>query len=325
VIIFVALGRTARFVRHALRQARAANPATAIVLVHDGLLAGWGRFASRALVDLCDVREFSNDTRLRTFVRRPDPRRWFRNGFWRHTTSRFFVLRAFMEHARQDSATHLENDVLVYAPLAELTDWSPVSGCELSTVFESAGRAIPAIVHVGARHSLDAFTDFVLEEPEALETDDMTRMAAFRRARPDLVADLPTLPPPDAQRPDRTLSLFDRALPPIALPSGDWLFDGARFGQYLGGIDPRNSSRWIERWMRRQRGDLRHPHGYINESCTDDPSRYGYRVTSPRGLSAPAVVSGERTFPLATLHVHSKKLGRFTSAALDVPSGRSRS
>jgi len=296
-----------------------------MVLVHDGLLAGWARFASRERVELCDVRELSTDARFRAFVRRPDSRRDFRGGFWRHTTSRFFVLRAFMEHARLDSATHLENDALIYAPLAELAGWFAVSAPGLSTVFESAGRAIPAIVHVGARLALDAFTDFVLEEPDAVQTDDMTRMAAFRRARPDLVADLPTLPPPDARQPDQTLSLFDAALPPIALPPGGWLFDGARFGQYLGGIDPRNSASRLQRWTRRQWGDLQHPHGYINESCTDDPSCYGYRVTSPLGIFVPAVVSGERTFPLAVLHVHSKKLERFTSAGLDASAGLTRS
>ena len=319
MIIFVALGHTAHYVRDALGQARQSNPGSPIVLVHDGLLAGWARFASNARVDLCDVRELSTDARLKAFVRRPDSRRWFRGGFWRHTTSRFFVLRAFMEQARLDSATHLENDVLIYAPLADLAGWSPISGRALSTVFESAGRAIPAIVHVGARTSLDAFTDFVLREPHTLETDDMTRMAAFRRVRPDLVADLPTVPPPDPRHADRTASLFDDALPPIALPPGGWLFDGARFGQYLGGFDPRNSESRLQRWTRHQRGDLQHPHGYINESCTDDASRYGYRVTSPGGLSVPAVVSGEQAFPLATLHIHSKKLERFTSAALGVP------
>ncbi len=317
MIVYVAVGPVPRHTQDALAQARRANPVEPIALLHDALPPGWRRFAAAHHVQLVDIAGLRPDARLEAFERRPDPRLRFRGGFWRHTTSRFFVLRAFMERERIDTATHLENDVLLYAPLAELAAWAPFDEPVLSTVFESPGRAIPSIVRIGARRYLDAFADFVLEVGDTEPTDDMFRFAAFRRARPGWVADLPTLPPPDVDRPGSSESLFASDAPPLPLPPGGWLFDGARFGQYLGGTDPRNSTRRLQRWLRWQQGDLRKPHGFINESCVDDPSRYYYGVTKPRGLAVPTLVSGGQHFPLANLHVHSKKLYRFTSAALN--------
>lgn len=317
MIIFVAIGHTPRYTRDALTQARQSNPGERIALLHEGAAAGWRRFAAAAKVDLFDIRYLRDDVRLAEFRRRSEPRLRFRSGFWQHTTSRFFVLRAFMERGRIDVATHLENDVLLYAPLIDLALWPPFCEPVLSTVFESPERAIPNVVRIGARRCLDAFADFVLAQSETGVSDDMARVAAFRRARPEWVADLPTLPPKHAHRSEWTDSLFAADVAPIPLPPGGWLFDGARFGQYLGGYDPRNSAWWLQRWSRWQRGDLRQPHGFVNERCVDDPSRYNYCVIKPTGLAVPAIVSKEHRFPLANLHVHSKNLHRFSSATLD--------
>lgn len=317
MIAFVALGGVPAHARDALVQARRSNPQAPVVLLHDTARSGWRRVATSHAVDLYDVAGLRGDARLRAFYERRDPRTTFRNGFWQHTSGRFFVLRAFMEREGVERLTHLENDVLLYAPLSGLARWAPFTEPVLATVFESPRRAIPAVVHVGARRCLDHFTDFVLGADEPEPSNDMMRLAAFRRARPDLVADLPTLPP----RPDRpagtTTSLFDPDTAPIRLPDGGWLFDGARFGQYLGGIDPRNSGWLVQRWLRWQPGRLGRPNGFVNEDCADDPSRYAYGAARFGALAVPSVSCGARTFPLATLHVHSKKLHRFVSGALE--------
>lgn len=315
MIVLVALGTVPPYARTALQQARRANPDEPLVLLHDGRLDSWRPFAQRQQIDLRNAASLRSDRRWREFDARPDPRVEFRGGFWRHASSRFFALRAFLEAEGIDQATHIENDVLLYARLDGMRHADPWSRPALATVFESPNRAIPGIVHVGARSSLDRFTDFVLAEPAGGVTDDMTRLAAFRRAQPALVADLPTRPVRAPNPSDRTDSFFDRR---VSIPLGDdaWLFDGARFGQYLGGIDPRNSDVRIRRWLHWQTGHLRRPNGFINESCTDDPSAYEYDVAYRAGLATPVVVAGARVFPLATLHVHSKKLWRFTSEAL---------
>jgi hypothetical protein len=321
VIAFVALGGLPPHLGDALLQARRSNPAARVVLLHEGAGRAWRRLAAARAIELHDVGGLRGDPRLRAFYARRDPRAAFRNGFWQHTSGRFFALRAFMEREGVERLTHLENDVLLYATLDALDRWAPFAGPALATVFESPRRAIPALVHVGARRCLDAFTDFVLEADEPDPSNDMVRFAAFRRARPGLVADLPTLPP----RPDRpageTTSLFDPESAPIRLPEGGWLFDGARFGQYLGGIDPRNSGRVFQRWLRWQPGGLAAPNGFVNEDCADDPSRYAYAVVRSGPLAVPGVRCGARTFPLATLHVHSKKLRRFVSDALERAEG----
>jgi hypothetical protein len=317
MIAFVALGGPPSHAGDALRQARRANPDARVVLLHDSAGRAWRRFARAHAIELHDAAGFRSDPRLRAFYARRDSRAGFRNGFWKHTSGRFFVLRAFMEREGVARLTHLENDVLLYATLAALERWAPFAGPGLATVFESPRRALPALVHVGARRALDAFTDFVLEADEPEPSNDMVRLAAVRRAQPDLVVDLPTLPPQPDRPAGETTSLFDPATGPIQLPDGGWLFDGARFGQYLGGIDPRNSGRVVQRWLRWQPGGLARPNGFVNEDCADDPGRYAYTVVRSGPLAVPGVRCGPRVFPLATLHVHSKKLHRFVSDALE--------
>jgi len=316
MIVWVALGRLPAHTRSSIAQARLADPSALLVLLHEGIDERWRRFAGAARVALHDVGSLASDRRLRAFYDRPDDRAGFRGGFWLHSTGRFFVLRAFMEREGVEAVTHLENDVMSYAPEAALADWGPWRAPALSTVFENGTRAVPGVVRVGSRRSLDAFTDFVLATPGTTAADDMHRLAAFRHEAPALVGDLPTLPPADPGQPGQTSSLYSRDVPKIDLPAGGWLFDGARFGQYLGGIDPRNSRRILERWLAWQRGTLARPSGFRNESCVDAASQYEYCVTMPSGIAAPTLIAHGRRFPLATLHVHSKKLDRFASARL---------
>jgi hypothetical protein len=145
----------------------------------------------------------------------------------------------------------------------------------------------------------------------------MHRLAAFRLAADGVVGELPTAAPRPDSPSGTTASLFGAAAAPIPLGPGRWLFDGSRLGQYLGGIDPRNSPSRLQRMLRWQRGTLITPNGFINESTDDDPSRYGYAVTRHAGLTVPVLIAHGEQFPIATLHVHSKKLRRFTSPALE--------
>jgi hypothetical protein len=311
MIAFVALGGTPAYLKEALRQTRQSNPDLPVVLLHDQRLSAWRSFASALGVQTYHVGVLDDDSRLRAFRSRPDAR----GAFWMRTSERFFVLRAFMEREGVARLTHLENDVLLYAPLTEIGRDAPFGSPRLAAVFESPDRAIPGVVDVGSRAALDVFTDLVLAEDPTAPQNDMVRFATFRRSFPDLVQDLPTLPPV-VEEAEVTVSLLCLTVP-VALPRGGWLFDGARFGQYLGGIDPSHHRNVVLRWIGWRRGRMARPNGFVNESCADDPSRYRYRVVRPRGLAVPAVVRGERAFPLATLHVHSKKLHRFRSDALE--------
>ncbi len=327
MIVFVAIGDVPPHVTDALTQARRADPDAPIVLLQDRAPRALRRRAAALGVELADLAALRHDDGWAAFDRRRDGRRRFRHGFWRHTTGRFFAIRAFMERESLDQATHLEHDVLLYTSEKTLGALPAFREPKLSTVFENSTRAIPGVVRIGARAALDAFVDGILAEQvsdgASRHATDMERFAMFRRAAPTLVGDLPTLPPSDEDAVlQQTRSLFDPDAAPIPLPDDAWLFDGARFGQYLGGIDPRNERHPIARWLRHQHGTLDRPNGFINESCIDDPSQYQYGVLAHMALSAPAVFVGSRRYPLATLHVHSKKLDRFVSAALErsVPS-----
>ena len=79
------------------------------------------------------------------------------------------------------------------------------------------------------------------------------------------------------------------------------IFDAAAVGQFLGGVDPRNTGG-------------RDTAGFVNETCIFDPSRFRYQWQADSlGRRIPFAVDGSGAYRLNNLHIHCKDLGRFTS------------
>ena len=84
------------------------------------------------------------------------------------------------------------------------------------------------------------------------------------------------------------------------------IFDANALGQYLGGVDPRNV-----------RGRL--TLGFVNETAVYRLSRYRYRlIPDEQGRRIPHLCDGEKSWPVANLHVHSKNLAAFRSRPVRV-------
>jgi hypothetical protein len=80
------------------------------------------------------------------------------------------------------------------------------------------------------------------------------------------------------------------------------IFDAAAIGQYLGGVDPRNTP-----------GDTR---GFVNETCLVDYSKYKFvwMFDTILKLYKPYIMINSTYIPIVNLHIHSKRLHNFSSA-----------
>jgi hypothetical protein len=75
------------------------------------------------------------------------------------------------------------------------------------------------------------------------------------------------------------------------------VWDAAPYGQYIGGIDPRNGES---------------APGFVNQNCAFRSDEFTYSWESKEGLRYPVISKGS-SWPLYSLHVHSKELAKYKS------------
>ena len=189
----------------------------------------------------------------------------FRNGFWKTTTQRFFVLYDYMVHVQATNVVHLESDVMLYC------DVSGIRSNEIMVVQDAVDRAVGSIVFVPDVTALGRLCEFMAENHRG--RNDMSLLALYPRKNT-----FPFIP-----------------------GESNSIYDGAAIGQYLGGIDPRNTA-----------GNTI---GFVNETCLFRCTNYMIiKERDARGL-AYFVIGGSR---VQNLHIHSKQLKRFLSDRVDI-------
>lgn len=203
----------------------------------------------------------------------------FRNGFWRAASLRFFYIYNYVRTHDLRNVFHIEYDNLIYYDFTKLL---PVFQTRpMSCVLDAPLRCVPSFVYW---RDADALFDLVLSllNAGARGENDMIALARHAHAYPHKVLRLPIVTPDYAG--------IDAAYS-SGLAEFGVLFDGAAVGQYIGGVDPRNTS-----------GDTR---GFINETTVFKCDRV--RVTWRNG--APFL----NDVPLVNLHIHSKDLRAWIS------------
>ena len=230
----------------------------------------------------------------------------FRDGFWLHTTGRFFYLETLMARAGLTHVVHLENDVMLYADLQELLPVFDRYYPAMAATFDAPGRCVPGFVYARNATALDRLNRFIVQVFAHTDRtpNDMALLAGFRSTFGNEALD--TLPIVPVGCPHL---LAERLGPGSGRGKAFWnrfepfdsIFDAAAVGQYLGGVDPRNTGG-------------ANTVGFINETCVFDPSRYRYQwQRDDRGRRVPFAVDKGGAYRVNNLHIHSKGLERFAS------------
>lgn len=208
----------------------------------------------------------------------------FRGGFWLHAAERFFVLAAAARHLGLDRLLHAELDVLLM-PLGGLGARLDRAGRGVFVPRDHPGRAIASLIYVNDTGALDLLNRTLTEE--AASGNEMRLLARFLDRHPERGFGLPT---DDALR--RTWG--PRRPRTVGPGTVGGIVDAAALGQWLLGVDPRNTDGPVLNRFRNER--MRH-----------DPERL--RFTVDRTTGAMTVRRGRsRAVPLLGLHVHSKAM-----------------
>jgi hypothetical protein len=238
----------------------------------------------------------------------------FRDGFWTFVVERFFIIEELFRDEAITSAIQLEGDNLLYANGDQLFTRLKAFYSGIAAPFDHVKRAVPGFVYIASKHAISQFNAFIINQLGKAERKDLNDMELLGKYYIDIgrpqIDSLPVLPPFYdgsytnclGEHPEEP-GLFKRHANDL-----EYIFDANALGQYIGGVDPRNT------------GGLDSV-GFINETAMHNfDSFFLKRSDNDR---KPVISHRGREFPLANLHVHSKNLRAFRLASLGSNRGHS--
>ncbi len=229
----------------------------------------------------------------------------FRGGFWRFAIERFFVLEDLMAAKGLGPVLHFEYDNMVYFDVSKLEGVFRATSNGLSLPSDSTVRCIPSVVYVRDAEALGDFCRTYNLRYLIRKMNDMNAFSRYARRRKDRCSFLPVVPAWYKDGRTELRSTSGLVTKDLGLLDRDYdafggVFDAAAFGQYLGGVDPRN--------------DAALGPGFVNETAMYSPAEMPVRWEhDPEGRLVPIADFGGRRFPIFNLHIHSKALHAFRS------------
>jgi len=156
----------------------------------------------------------------------------FRDGFWRKTLERFFVLEQFMRLEGTGEVWHAELDQLLFRVDLLAEHLSELAHPGVFMPFHGREAVVASVFYCNDMAALASMLEFVSgDRPFKSE---MQAMANWAKAEPDRAQALPTLAYAMKGVPETS---------PLQGPSAGQLggvVDAAQLGQWIAGIDPRN-------------------------------------------------------------------------------------
>ena len=279
--IFVHLGKHfPEYCKDSVEQVKRWNPKARILFVAEGCHRGKVdcEFVDLAVVPVSAKRaHFLKTTRLDSS---------FRDGFWKFTTERLFVLEDAMEFLNIDECVHLENDIMVYFNLDEMIDRLRLTvGKKFAATYLGDRQLTYATLYIGDLFSFSQLTTYLVAQRST--ENEMILGYTFYTENPEYCAFLPTYP-------------LDNGVIESYLGAKTFkgVWDAAAYGQYIGGIDPRNGEGG---------------RGFVNQNCAFRSDEFTYSWLSEGGLRYPLISKGSLSWPLYSLHIHSKELEKYKS------------
>jgi hypothetical protein len=313
-IVFIHLGlEPVAYLPHYLTHARHFSRESRIILVVSARHELFGHRWMSDNIETIAVEDLSVSDVHRKFLDGMRFNQSFRGGFWRHSTERLFVLESAFRQLGLRSAFHAEYDNLLFFDAKEMARRLAPHYPGIATTFDSDRRAVAGVMYINDPDALSKLTAFfehrVSSYDDAETLSDMYLLGEMRRTHlPDVIDGLPIMTPdyPHALRHRPGAAIPDRELFTRNFDAIQSVFDAAAIGQYLYGVDPRNSP-----------GDTR---GFINEEAVFDASVYRYMIASDeQGRLRPYIQSASGSSPLNNLHVHSKQILQLQPGPITVP------
>jgi len=222
----------------------------------------------------------------------------FRDGFWKFTTERFLYIEDLMREHNLENVFHLENDNLIYFNVNKFINIFN-KNYNIGAIFDNDQRCIPGFIYIRNIESISKFNSYSTNYPT---NNDMELFSLYNNEN-DIKMNLPILPSNyDSELKSLTgLITNKKELYFNHFDKFKSIFDGASIGQYLGGIDPRNTSNTNTK-------------GFINESTLFDVSKFIIQFEfDGKKRKIPYIIYKNKKIKINNLHIHCKNLKQFMS------------
>lgn len=296
-IVLVHLGNNFfDYINDCIRQIRKFNDSEIYVIINTEHHSKIENFESIKLISPNKITKSENHI---LFDKNNNLDKTFRGGFWKYTTERFLYIEDLMIEYGLTNVFHLENDNLIFFEIKELLDVFE-KNYTISTVFDNDNRSIPGFVYIKNEKSISDFNKFVNEHNNI---NDMELFSMYNN-KVGHKLNLPVLP--NHYDLDLVSMTGNRTKNPKQFFNNfekfDSIFDGAAIGQFLGGIDIRNSNNHSQNV------------GFINESSLFSMKNFEILfIVDSKNRKIPVINYKNKKHRINNLHIHSKNLKQFLS------------
>lgn len=231
----------------------------------------------------------------------------FRKAYWRHVKERFFLIQELMMKEDLTNSIAMEYDVLLYINIDSMINESLKGSNNMRMVRDNDQRAHPAFLFIPTVESIRQFNNFLisiihspLEDMQSLAAyaDDSGAMKYFPVITEKRNKSITQRTSKQGHTSDNPFYLSDE------FERFNMLFDSLTVGQWVGGIDSRNTG------------------GHKIAKYENESALYNINEMSlswkkdPKTFLWQPILDG---YLLATIHVHSKALNCFMSDRPDFP------
>ena len=292
--IFIHIGETQypSFVSVSLAQCHRWNPTNPIYFISNRIHATHINFPYVQHIFLEDIKQ-TDKHQIFNHISGLD--KGFRDGFWKYTTERLFVFEDFCIQHNIKEAYHIENDNMVYFNSTELIDqFRKVNG--LSSPALSNSENSFGILYLNNIDTLGELTTSLLYNRD--NENEMHLGSKFFNAHKTTTSFLPSIPPIDANLTDGEKRYISDNIEGFK-----GVFDPAQYGQWLGGIDPRNGD-----------AEKSKPLTFSNTRARIEANMFMYSVVQEScGLNRIHIQESALNvdYPIYIIHVHSKNCRGF--------------
>ena len=175
---------------------------------------------------LFDYHKFSDDSLF--FLKKNKKLSKFRSSFWILSIERYFVLLNFVKKKKINNFFHGELDN-VFFDLSDMDSKLNKIGRKIFFPIDNK-KGFGSIIYINSINILEKFCEFILNKLRKKFYNDMKLLYMFARKFPYNTKFLPT---------EKSIFL-KKKINTLNYKVTKGIFDGARIGQYLFGVDPRN-------------------------------------------------------------------------------------
>ena len=233
----------------------------------------------------------------------------FRKGFWKHVKERFFYIEELIKSENLKDVVSMEYDVLVYTSVDHLINkLKTLKKQTIRIVRDNDERGHPGFMYIPNLESIQEYNHFLISILH-MNLEDMQALALYANTYKDKINYFPVITVVrNLSIPSRKSKCGHSSKDPFYLSEDSEqigvLFDSAVIGQWVGGIDSRNT------------GGTKISK-YENESSlyNINEMKFQWKKDLQTFLWQP-FLDGRL---LATIHVHSKALASFRSDRPDYP------